>query len=148
MIIRPATLNDLPQLLEIEQGVIAYERPFNPALKPEGATYYDLPFLIADDNSQLLVVEDDAVIIGTGYVQIRTSQPSRKHAQHGYLGFMFVASDYRGQGINQQVLARLKDWAFQRDVTDFYLNVYSQNASAIRAYEKAGFTSLMTEMKL
>ncbi len=148
MNIRAATLEDLPQLLDSEQQVLAYERPFNAALKTEDTCYYDLPHLISDSQSLLLVADVDGEIVGTGYVQIRTSKPSRKHQAHGYMGFMYVSPAYRGQGINQQIITTLLNWGQAQGVTDFYLDVYTKNKSAIRAYQKVGFESNMTEMKL
>ncbi len=146
--VREATHADLPQLLELEQRLLEYERPFNAALKLENAHYYDLPFLIEDDESLLIVVETDGEIIGTGYVQLRVSKSSRVHPTHGYLGFMYVSPAHRGQGINQTVMRRLIEWSTARRVTDFYLDVYAQNEAAIRAYQKAGFEPIMVEMKL
>lgn len=74
MIFRVATLEDLFRLEQFEQAVVEAERPFNDALKAQQARYYDLPFLIADSQTYLLVVEHQANIIATGYVQIRTSK--------------------------------------------------------------------------
>ena len=74
MIFRVATLEDLFRLEQSEQAVVEAERPFNDALKAQQARYYDLPFLIADSQTYLLVVEHQATIIATGYVQIRTSK--------------------------------------------------------------------------
>ena len=144
---REATLHDLDSLLALEQGVIEAERPFNSAIKAVDAHYYDIPDLIENPNSQLLIAECEQRIIATGYIQFRLSKPSLQHDQHGYLGFMFVAPEFRGQGINQTILDRLMQWGNSKGVSDFYLDVYSQNEAAIRAYEKAGFKPSMLEMK-
>jgi RimJ/RimL family protein N-acetyltransferase len=37
---------------------------------------------------------------------------------------------------------------FEQGVTDFYLDVYADNPSAIRAYEKLGFKPNLVEMKM
>lgn len=145
---REATLHDLDSLLALEQGVIEAERPFNSAIKAVGSLYYDIPDLIENPNSQLLIAEYEQRIIATGYVQIRESKPSLQHEQHGYLGFMFVVPEFRGQRINQAILERLMHWGNSKGVSEFYLDVYSQNEAAIRAYEKAGFIPSMLEMKI
>ena len=67
MLIREALQCELPELREFEQKVVEAERPFNSAIKSEGATYYDLDNLLKDDLSQLLVIEDKSQIIATGY---------------------------------------------------------------------------------
>ena len=148
MIIRDATLDDLPKLLELEQQVVAYERSFNTSLKLKDAYYYDLPHLISSDDARLLVTEESSNIVGTGYAQIRESKKSLVHARHSYLGFMYVSPDYRGKGINQKIITELITWSQSKSIKDFYLDVYSQNESAIRAYQKVGFEPIVTEMKL
>ena len=88
-------------------------------------------------------------LLASGYVQVRRSKKYKTHSNHGYLGFMFVHQSVRGKGVNQVVTSALVEWAEQQHhVTHFYLDVYSLNNSAVRAYEKAGFTSLLTKMTL
>ena len=148
MQIRQATLSDVNALLALEQAVVDAERPFNSAIKAQGARYYDIPALITDGDSYLLVAEDKGAIVATGYVQIRQSKPSLEHNVHGYLGFMYVAPAYRGMGLNKQIIDALMAWAESKQVFDFYLDVYADNRAAINAYEKVGFQSSMLEMKL
>lgn len=145
---RAATTEDIAQLLELEQLVVEAERPFNSQIKTGRPKYYDLPALIQQDNSYLLVAEDEHQIVATGYATIRASKVSLQHERDAYLGFMYVAHKYRGQGLNQQVINKLMEWAQQQGVNDFYLDVYAQNQAAIRAYEKLGFEASMVEMKL
>ena len=145
---RQATLSDVNALLALEQAVVDAERPFNSALKAQGARYYDIPALITDDDSYLLVAEDNGAIVATGYIQIRQSKPSLEHNVHGYLGFMSVAPAYRGMGLNKQIIDTLMAWAESKQVFDFYLDVYAENRAAINAYEKVGFQPSMLEMKL
>jgi len=145
---RQARFEDIPTLLVLEQGVVEAERPFNSSIKEVGATYYDLEELIASENACLIIVEDNGKIIGTGYSQIRESKQSLNHEYHGYLGFMYVDPIYRGKGINKEVMDYLIDWTKGNGITDFYLDVYAQNASAIKAYEKVGFAPCLLEMKL
>lgn len=145
---REARLDDISELERLEQAVVEAERPFNSAIRSEGARYYDIPNLINSSCSRLIVAEGTKGIVATGYVQIRASKPSLAHQQHGYLGFMYVDPDYRGQGLNQQILDQLIAWGRSQDIQNFYLDVYAANASAIRAYEKVGFEPSLLEMKL
>jgi ribosomal protein S18 acetylase RimI-like enzyme len=146
--IRKATIDDLAALLELEQGIIAAERPFNGTIKNSDCTYYNLNNFIFDDDAYLLVAVINNKIIASGYAQLRISRVSLKHDHHAYLGFMYVAEKYRGMGINKQLTDRLIKWSKGRGLTDFYLDVYIENVAAIRAYEKAGFSKSMLEMKL
>ena len=148
LIIRTAVQADLPILKEFEQGIIATERPFNDSLKSEYICYYDIGALIDGENSNVLVAEDDGVIVGSGYARIRESKAHLTHDFHVYLGFMFVASTHRGQGINQLVIQSLIRWGKTQGMQDFYLEAYADNNSALKAYEKLGFKTSLLEMKL
>ena len=80
-------------------------------------------------------------------VEYEKSKSYLKHDQHAYLGFMYVLPEYRGKGINKLILGHLKDWALSQGLTELRLEVYSENSSAIKAYEKFGFKSHMLEMR-
>lgn len=146
--IREATLADKETLLSIEQEVISAERPYNSSIKKNRAYYYDLEDLILGKDSRLLVGEIDGEIIATGYIQLRESKPSLEHQRHGYLGFMYVADRFRGLGLNKMIMEDLIEWGKRQGISDFYLNVYHENAAAVRAYEKSGFSGSLLEMKL
>lgn len=146
--VREATTADVDRLLSLEQEVVAAERPFNAAIRDSGARYYDLPQLIADAGTRLLVGEVDGRIVATGYAQLRDSEPAFKHTRHAYLGFMCVATEFRGRGINRRIMDALLDWGRSRGVRDFYLDVYAGNTPAIRAYGKCGFQPSTLAMNL
>jgi len=146
--IRSASLNDIDTLLEIEQRIIEAERAFDSELKSKSISYYDLRALILSANAEVIVAEIGNKIIGSGYAEIRTSKPYKKHNYHSYLGFMYVDPTFRGKGINKLVLDSLKEWSKSQQVFHFSLDVYADNQAAIRAYEKAGFKSKLIEMSV
>ena len=146
--IRTATLEDKPALIEFEQQVIEEERPHNAQIRLADVNYYDLDNLFVCPRSQLLVAEANGTVVGSGYAQIRTSKKTLSHAYHSYLGFMYVVPAYRGRGINKKIIERLIQWSKDQGVSDSYLDVYSANEAAKKAYEKSGFVNSMNEMKL
>ena len=145
--IRKASLLDLEQLLVFEQDLIKTERPFDPTLKPDPVNYYDLKSLLTSPLAEVVVAEADNKIIASGYARIDRSRPFLKHSNHAYLGFMYVLPEYRGQGINRRIIDALKNWAATQDITEFSLEVYYDNISAIKAYEKIGFSKYILEMR-
>lgn len=145
---REATLADKTKLLEFEQGVLEAERPFNDDIKQMDAHYYDMDELITSPLTYLIVAQEQGEIVATGYAKIQNSKASLSHQQHGYLGFMYVKSDYRGKGLNAKIMEHLVSWCQKQDLTHLYLDVYAGNDSAIKAYEKVGFTPSLVEMKL
>ena len=147
-IVRKATLKDLPTLLEFEQGLIEAERPMDPTIKDGDISYYDISLLIKNDNSDVFVVELDSEIVASGYAKILEDRPYLKHDKQGYLGFMFVPEKHRGNSYNKLIMDALLLWCKERQVYELRLDVYDTNPSAIRAYEKAGFTKHLINMRL
>ena len=145
--IRPAANTDLPKLAEFLQTLVDAERPFDPTLKEGEIFYYDIQELISDKATEIMVVESNNEIIGSGYAQIRPAKPYEKHEVFGYLGFMFVSPEFRGQGISGLLLTALKKWILDQGITEVRLQVYDENEAAVRAYEKAGFKKIVTTMR-
>ena len=61
---------------------------------------------------------------------------------------MYVEPAWRGKGVNQVIIDALKSWARSRNLTELRLDVYTTNDAAIRAYEKAGFTPYLINMRM
>ncbi|NMH87220.1 GNAT family N-acetyltransferase [Flavivirga algicola] len=146
--VRKATLNDLPILLKFEQGVITAERPFDPTIKNGAINYYDINELITSPDSEVFVAESNEDIVASGYAKIKTDRHYLKHAYQGYLGFMFVSQDHRGQGLNKMIIDALLKWCKTRNIFEIRLDVYDVNVPAIKAYEKVGFKKHMINMRL
>ncbi len=148
LIIRKATKKDLDILLLFEQGVINAERPFDSTLKNDPLHYYHFNEMMNDSNVQLVVAESNQKIIGSGYARIEDAKHYLQHAKHAYLGFMYVDPNERGKGIIQKIIETLKQWSLSRNITELRLDVYKNNTPAISAYEKAGFSQHMIEMRM
>jgi GNAT superfamily N-acetyltransferase len=148
IIIRKATAEDIETLRQFEQGVIIAERPFDPTLKKGKTYYYDIEELINSPSAELVVVELAQTIVACGYAKIKEAKPYLEHRQYSYLGFMYVDPAHRGKGIINKIIGALKQWTISKNITEMRLEVYYNNASAIKAYEKAGFTSHMIEMRM
>lgn len=146
--VRTARLEDLDTLLQFEQGVIAAERPFDETLKEGSIHYYDLKAMIESPGAEVVLAKVDGKIAGSGYARIENSKPYNRHTQHAYLGFMYVPPQYCGRGINGKIIEALKSWAKSKGITELRLDVYHENEAAIKAYEKAGFSKLLVNMRL
>ncbi|MFK7951809.1 MAG: GNAT family N-acetyltransferase [Ekhidna sp.] len=145
---RSATLDDLPILIEFEQGIIDYERPMDPTLKEDPISYYDLNKLISSFDSEVIVAIIDNEIIGSGYVKVLKAKPYLNHDRFGYIGFMFVQPKHRGKGVNKVINEALISWSRKQGLNEIRLEVYDQNDSAIKAYEKAGYSKNLVEMRM
>ena len=148
LVIRQATASDLTTINRFQRGIVAAERPFDRTVREGEVQYYDIPALLASDQVMFVVAESGVEPVGCGFVRIEAAKPYLKHSKHGYLGLMYVEPAYRGQSVNGKIIEVLKTWAQTRGVTELRLEVYRDNGTAIRAYEKAGFRPLILEMRL
>ncbi|WP_454047475.1 GNAT family N-acetyltransferase [Chryseobacterium sp. Marseille-Q8038] len=149
MITREATEKDLEILLEFEQGVITAERPFNSTLIEGEIHYYDLKFLIQSPDATVIVAEENNEVFASGYALIKKSEKYyNQFEKYSYLGFMYVKPEHRGKGINKVITDELISWSKSRRISEVRLDVYAQNESAIKAYEKAGFEPHLLTMRL
>ncbi|MES2372101.1 MAG: GNAT family N-acetyltransferase [Bacteroidota bacterium] len=145
--IREAASQDIITLLQFEQGLISAERPFDSTLGKGEIHYYDLEMMITAPHIQLLVAELDGELIASGYARIEDAKPYLEHKKHAYLGFMYTVPKHRGKGVNQKIIEALKEWSVSKGITELTLDVYCENAPAIRAYEKVGFVKYMISMR-
>ena len=149
MITREATEQDLEILLEFEQGIVAAERPFNSTLIEGEIHYYDLKHLIQSPDATVIVTEENDEIVASGYALIKKSEKYyNQFEKYSYLGFMYVKPEHRGKGINKVITDELVSWSKSRGISEVRLDVYAQNESAIKAYEKAGFEPHLLTMRL
>lgn len=149
MITREATEQDLEILLEFEQGVVTAERPFNSTLIEGEIHYYDLKSLIQSSEATVIVAEENNEIIASGYARIKKAEKNYyQFKEYAYLGFMYVKPEHRGKGINKVITDELISWSKSRGISEIRLEVYAQNESAIKAYEKAGFEPHILTMRL
>ena len=111
-------------------------------------SYYDLAALLQAEDAIVLVASMANKIIGSGYAKIKQASSYLDHEQYSYLGFMYTHPEYRGKGVNTEIVEELKKWSHQRGIKEIRLRVYEDNVPAIRAYEKTGFQKHLVEMRL
>ncbi len=148
MQIRAARLEDLDTLLKFEQGIIEAERPFDVTLKTEHFHYYDLKAMLNQNDCAIVVAEENGQLVGSGSVRILKGKNYNNYTSYAFLGFMYVDPAYRGRGVNSLIIDALKEWTKNKGLSEIRLQVYSENSSAIKAYEKVGFRPILTEMRL
>jgi GNAT superfamily N-acetyltransferase len=146
--IRKAHPDDLKILLEFEQGIITAERPFDPTLKEGKIHYYNIEKMISASHIEVLVAVADSKVIGSGYARLEAAKPYLNHETYAYLGFMYTDPNHRGKGVNSRIIEALKNWCRSKDIFELRLDVYNDNAPAIKAYEKVGFKKHLINMRM
>src|SRR4051812_19790796 len=114
IVVRPAVMNDLPTLLNFEQGIITTERPFDPTLKKETFNYYDIGAMIRSSDAHVAVAEHEHEIIASGYARIEQAKPYIQFQRYAFCGFMYVVPEFRGKGVNQMILDSLTQWTKEK----------------------------------
>jgi GNAT superfamily N-acetyltransferase len=145
---RTATLHDIDTLRQFEQRIVNAERAFDPTLRAGRIQYYDIERMLLADNVRFLVAERGKALVGCGFARIDEAKTHLSHSQQAYLGLMYVDPSSRGQSINSGIVDRLKTWCRSKGVTELRLEVYSDNLIAVGAYEKAGFSRHVIEMRM
>ncbi len=146
--IRKATVNDLSTLLKFEQEIVRAERPFDPTIRAGSVNYYDLKELITSERAAVIVAEINGKLIASGSAVVKSAKAYLDHELYAYLGFMYTDPDFRGKGLNKQIIQELRQWAAKEGLSEIRLTVYEENIGAIRAYEKNGFKKHLVEMRL
>ena len=146
--LREAKIKDLSRLLEFEKSLIEYERAFTPNLKKSDFNYYDLESYIKNPEISVVVAEKENSLIASGYALIRLNKTYKNPSHIVFLGFMYVVPNYRGKAVNKKILDYLLDWGKKKGYSEFQLDVYAPNQSAIKAYKKAGFEFETITMRL
>ena len=124
--LRPMTLADLDQVLELERAVFGAEawtrQMLASELKQQPASRY---YLVADDAGR---VAGYAGLLGAGW--------------QGDVLTLAVATDRWGTGIGSALLEALLDEAARRGCTEVFLEVRADNARAQRLYRRHQFTEI------
>lgn len=147
IVVRTATLNDLEVLLAFEQKIIEAEKPFDCTLKDEKFHYYNLEDHILRVDAEVVVAVVNDEVVGSGFARIEIAKPFLKQGKFGHLGFMYVMPEHRGKGVNSLIINALIDWCKQQKLSEIRLEVYNENSSAIKAYEKTGLKPLIMQMR-
>ena len=146
-VLREANEQDIPTLLAFEQEIIRVERPFDPTIKADPVSYYDIAVYVTDPNVGVYVVDYHGQVVSSGYAKARPARHYLDHDQYAHLGFMYTHEDHRGKGLNQMIVDALIQWARDHNLMEIRLTVYDDNAPAIRAYEKVGLKKHIIEMR-
>jgi L-phenylalanine/L-methionine N-acetyltransferase len=133
LVIRRATPEDAPQVLQVYQREGAYSGTLQ-APHPPLKMWQER--LTPGEGRVLLVAVLDQVIVGQAGL-INEANPRRRHAAH--LG-LAVDDRFVGQGIGSALLAELINLADNwLHVLRLELTVFTDNAAAIALYRKFGF---------
>ena len=123
MSLRPATEDDLPAILEIEQE--SYPEPWTEAhFKQEMKTPYSRVFVLTDD-------ETDSIVLGYLVYWLQAEGTSLLNVA--------VGQKWRGLGLGRLLLSAMIKETVREEIPRAILEVRESNHKAISVYEHLGF---------
>ena len=136
--IRPATRDDVPQLLELIRGLATYEKKRHKAVVTEDDLLRDgfgpqpkFRVLIAEWNGK-----------AAGYASFFYFYSTFQGRAALFLEDLFVLDEFRGKGIGKSLLVAVCKLAVEEGCFALRWEVLDWNAPAIEFYEKLGATFL------
>lgn len=113
----------------------------------DDANNMDGKIFVAEEKDQIIGFIQGVIIEHRKVADIfydLTHNPSKE----GWVGLLFVKSEYRGSGTGKQLLDEIKNYFISKNCTSIRLLVLSDNKHAVAVYEKNGFMRHDLEMTL
>ncbi len=146
---RKAAICDIPAIAELYREQFKEMAKLMPDFIKEGDQSEEfIKNTIADENSDILVCEENGEIVGFILIQVK-NRPNFSFVVEGkycYIMDVIVTENSRGRGIGTELINSAKEWAKERDCLFVNLDVLEKNTRAIELYEKLGFMSKSREM--
>ena len=147
--IKKATNHDIPAIAELYREQFREMARLIPDFIKEGNQSKEfLEKTIANDDSDILVYENDGVIVGFILLLAKT-RPDFEFMLPGkycYIMDIIVTEMHRGKGFGTALMNAAKNWAKEKECTFINLDVLVNNPGAIKLYEELGFIPKAQEM--
>jgi GNAT superfamily N-acetyltransferase len=143
---RPATLEDVPALLDLSDDLVALDWIFDSTLdKTYNRSTAGVEWLkssIADADTCVRVCDIANATGLSGMIVGRMDEAAPWRRTNGMLAeleLLSIAPSWRGQGIGKMLTDAFAHWARERGATRLWVRVSAGNAGAIRFYQREGF---------
>jgi len=150
--IRKATEEDIPRLMELLHQVNMVHHELRPDLFKPQTTKYDeaqLRQLLSDESTPVFVYEQMSV---SGYVFVRIEQTKDDRLLQDrrtlYIDDLCVDIEARGRHIGRQLFDYVHRWAEQQGCQSITLNVWAGNNAAYKFYQNVGMHIRKTCMEM
>lgn len=145
MEIRFAQIQDVPGILELLKQVGKVHHNLRPDLFRENAQKYSASGVLAlleDFDTPIFVAVENEKVLGYCFCQLQRVEkdPVLVDRESLYIDDLCVEETCRGQQIGKQLYETVCKYARQRKCYNVTLNVYADNAAALKFYEKCGLS--------
>lgn len=140
VVIREANLADAEQfrslrLLALQESPTSFSADYQVNLKQPMSFWEGR--LIFDEYGMIFFAEYDSQLIGMTGIR-KGETPKTKHG--AYIWGVYIRPEWRGLHLAEALIETCSEWAEAREVGIVKLGVVTTNTSAIRCYERCGFT--------
>lgn len=146
-----ATIDDLETIDLFQIKLARFESKLDNLTRRNGKIRYytkrKLQSILSSDRSGCLIAKIDDVPAGFCLFEVKKN-PARicLYKEKGYIGLLYVERRYRREGIGSVMLEETIKHFKEIGLQDIRINVLSCNDSAIKTYEKKGFSHRVIEM--
>lgn len=135
IIIRQASMNDVPQMCGLLTDLFSIEADFTPDIEKQER---GLRLLLEDVTRSLVLVavKGDEVI---GMCSVQTLISTSEGSPVGLVEDVIVRSDFRERGIGTDMLSKIFEWCENRGMTRVQLLADRDNSEALDFYASRGW---------
>ena len=147
--VRKATHDDISAISELYREQFREMAKLIPDFIKEGEQSIEfLEKTISDDDSDILVYENDDTVVGFILLQAkeRPDFDFMRPGKYCYIMDIIVTEAHRNKGFGTALMNSANDWAKEQNCNFVNLDVLVNNHGAIKLYEKLGFTPKAQEM--
>ncbi len=143
LIIRKAEEKDLPAIDKLLYEVHMVHSSARPDLFVKGQKKYtteQVKKIISDEKTPVFVAENDGEVVGYAFCvrQKIVGDPSRTDVDTLYIDDLCVDENCRGKHIGKSLYEYVINYARSNGFYNVTLNVWADNAGAVKFYEKIG----------
>ena len=147
--IRKAIHSDIPAIAELyREQFREMSKLIHDFIKEGDQSVEFLEKTISNDDSDILVYEDNGNVVGFILLQAKTRLDFdfMIPGKYCYIMDVIVTEANRNKGFGTELMNSAKDWAKEQNCSFINLDVLANNFGAIKLYEKLGFIPKAQEM--
>ena len=146
-----ATDKHIPGIIELWKEYMDFHKDIDPYLSrgEDGHIKFEnqLRDLMKSEDTLLLVALDKGHVIGYSLC-LNPRTLVLKSETYGFISDMVVQSNYRRQGIGEQMLAKIYEWFESRNIDRIELTVVAKNQVGYSFWRKHGFKDYIHRLYL
>lgn len=142
--IATASMQDIPQLVELLGQLFSIEQDFHPDRERQ---IRGLSLLIAQPEHGTIKIARDAEGQAIGMVSAQLVISTAQGAPSAWVEDMVVSPEHRGGGIGKALLQSALDWARQKGATRAQLLVDTENEPALGYYRHLGWEATQLQAR-